>query len=91
MPPPLETDQPPPAPLPAEARERFGLGAVTLLLAGLAALTPLRPGETPLRLVGTLLVLAGILEILHSRRRVSPAQSSDELTTFATLQVTVEP
>jgi uncharacterized membrane protein HdeD (DUF308 family) len=56
----------------AAARERFGLGAVTLLLAGLAAATPLRPGETPLRLVGTLLVIAGILEILHSQRRVSP-------------------
>ncbi|MGH7357577.1 MAG: metallophosphoesterase [Candidatus Rokuibacteriota bacterium] len=61
-----------PAPAQAAARERFGLGTVTLLLAGLAAVTPLRAGETPLKLVGALLALAGMLEILHSVRRVSP-------------------
>lgn len=69
MAPPMETDQPRPAHPPAAARERLGLGAVTLLLAGLAAATPLRSGETPLRLVGTLLVLAGVLEILPARGR----------------------
>jgi 3',5'-cyclic AMP phosphodiesterase CpdA/uncharacterized membrane protein HdeD (DUF308 family) len=61
-----------PAPALTAARERFGLGTVTLLLAGLAAATPLRAGETPLKLVGALLALAGMLEILHGVRRVSP-------------------
>ena len=42
----------------AATRARFGLGALTCLLAALVALAPLRSGETPLRLVGTLLVLA---------------------------------
>ena len=60
------------APPPVAARERLGLGAVTLLLAGLAAATPFLSGGAPLRLVGTLLALAGALEILHSLRRVSP-------------------
>lgn len=59
------------APLPTGVRERLGLGAVTLLLAGLIAATPLLSGETPRRLVGALLVLAGALELLHSLRRVS--------------------
>jgi hypothetical protein len=58
-------------PLPTGVRERLGLGAVTLLLAGLIAATPLLSGETPRRLVGALLVLAGALELLHSLRRVS--------------------
>jgi hypothetical protein len=57
---------------PAAARERLGLGAVTVLLAGLTAATPLLSGETPLRLVGALLVLAGALELLHGLRRVGP-------------------
>jgi uncharacterized membrane protein HdeD (DUF308 family)/3',5'-cyclic AMP phosphodiesterase CpdA len=61
-----------PAPALTADRERFGLGTVTLLLAGLAAATPLRAGETPLKLVGALLALAGTLEILHGVRRVSP-------------------
>ena len=49
-----------------------GSATVTLVLAGLAAAAPLRAGETPLKLVGALLALAGMLEILHSARRVSP-------------------
>ncbi len=61
-----------PAPPPTVARERLGLGTATLVLAGLAAATPLRAGETPLKLVGAFLALAGMLEILHSLRRVSP-------------------
>jgi uncharacterized membrane protein HdeD (DUF308 family)/3',5'-cyclic AMP phosphodiesterase CpdA len=61
----------PPDPDPKAARERLGLGTVTLVLAALAAATPLRAGETPLRMVGALLALAGTLEILHSLRRVS--------------------
>jgi 3',5'-cyclic AMP phosphodiesterase CpdA/uncharacterized membrane protein HdeD (DUF308 family) len=62
----------PPAPVGTAARERLGLGTVTLVLAALAAATPLRAGETPLRVVGALLALAGLLEILHGLRRVSP-------------------
>jgi 3',5'-cyclic AMP phosphodiesterase CpdA/uncharacterized membrane protein HdeD (DUF308 family) len=62
----------PPALSPTGTRERLGLGTVTLVLAGLAAAAPLRAGETPLKLVGALLALAGMLEILHSARRVSP-------------------
>jgi uncharacterized membrane protein HdeD (DUF308 family) len=70
MAPPVPSDPPPAQPSEA-ARERLGLGAVTLLLAALAAATPLLSGETPLRLIGTFMVLAGVLEILHSLRRVS--------------------
>jgi uncharacterized membrane protein HdeD (DUF308 family)/3',5'-cyclic AMP phosphodiesterase CpdA len=70
MAPPVETDQPPHE-RPDANRARFGLGTVTLLLAGLAAATPLLAGETPLMLVGALLTLAGVLETLHSLRRVS--------------------
>jgi 3',5'-cyclic AMP phosphodiesterase CpdA/uncharacterized membrane protein HdeD (DUF308 family) len=50
----------------------LGLGAVTLLLAGVTAATPLLSGDTPLKLVGALLILAGTLELLHSLRRVDP-------------------
>ncbi len=71
MAPPVETDPPPLARPPDANRERFGLGTITLLLAGLAAAMPLRAGETPLKLVGALLILAGVLETLHSLRRVS--------------------
>jgi uncharacterized membrane protein HdeD (DUF308 family) len=51
--------------------ERFGLGTVALLLAGLAAGAPLLLDSSPLQLVGVLLIVAGVLEGLHSFRRVS--------------------
>jgi uncharacterized membrane protein HdeD (DUF308 family) len=52
-------------------RERLGLGTVALLLAGLVAIAPLLLGPSSLQLVGTLLIVAGVLEGLHSFRRVS--------------------
>jgi uncharacterized membrane protein HdeD (DUF308 family) len=54
-------------------RERLGLGTVALVLAGLAAAAPLLAGSAASLLVGALLVLAGVLEGLHSFRRVSQA------------------
>src|SRR5215813_11139208 len=52
------------------ARERFGLGSFALGLAALAAAAPLLLGPGALRLVGALLMLAGLLEALHCYRRV---------------------
>jgi uncharacterized membrane protein HdeD (DUF308 family)/3',5'-cyclic AMP phosphodiesterase CpdA len=52
------------------ARERFGLGAFTLVLAGLAVAAPMLVGPGALRLVGALLMVAGLLEALHCFRRV---------------------
>src|SRR5262245_64233647 len=52
-------------------RERLGLGTAALVLAGLAAIAPLLLGPSSLQLVGTLLIVAGVLEGLHSFRRVS--------------------
>ena len=58
-------------------RERLGLGSVALVLAGLAAAAPLLLGPSALQLVGALLIVAGVLDGLHSFRRVSrPAQRS---------------
>ncbi|MGH7347507.1 MAG: metallophosphoesterase, partial [Candidatus Rokuibacteriota bacterium] len=51
--------------------QRFGLGTVALLLAGLAAAAPLVLDSSPLQLVGALLMVAGVLEGFHSFRRVS--------------------
>jgi uncharacterized membrane protein HdeD (DUF308 family)/3',5'-cyclic AMP phosphodiesterase CpdA len=51
-------------------RERFGLGTIALALAGLAAAAPILLGPGALRLVGTVLTLAGLLEALHCFRRV---------------------
>src|SRR4029077_14328491 len=51
-------------------RERFGLGTFALVLAGVAAAAPLLLGPGALRLVGTLLMIAGLLEVLHAFRRV---------------------
>jgi len=51
-------------------RERFGLGTFALVLAGLAAAAPILLGPGALRLVGTLLMVAGLLEVLHAFRRV---------------------
>jgi uncharacterized membrane protein HdeD (DUF308 family)/3',5'-cyclic AMP phosphodiesterase CpdA len=51
-------------------RERFGLGTFALVLAGLAAAAPILVGPGALRLVGTLLMVAGLLEVLHCFRRV---------------------
>jgi 3',5'-cyclic AMP phosphodiesterase CpdA len=51
-------------------RERFGLGTFALVLAGLAAAAPILLGPGALRLVGSLLMLAGLLEVLHCFRRV---------------------
>jgi 3',5'-cyclic AMP phosphodiesterase CpdA/uncharacterized membrane protein HdeD (DUF308 family) len=51
-------------------RERFGLGTFALMLAGLAAAAPILLGPGALRLVGTLLMVAGLLEVLHAFRRV---------------------
>jgi uncharacterized membrane protein HdeD (DUF308 family) len=51
-------------------RERFGLGTFALVLAALAAAAPLLLGPGALRLVGALLMLAGLLEVLHCYRRV---------------------
>ena len=51
-------------------RERFGLGTFALVLAALGAAAPLLLGPGALRLVGTLLMLAGLLEVLHCYRRV---------------------
>src|SRR5258705_13018602 len=50
--------------------ERFGLGTFALVLAGLAAAAPILLGPGALRLVGTLLMVAGLLEVLHCFRRV---------------------
>ena len=56
---------------PQEAKaERFGLGTFALVLAALAAAAPMWLGPGALRLVGTLLMLAGLLEVLHCYRRV---------------------
>jgi uncharacterized membrane protein HdeD (DUF308 family) len=52
-------------------RERLGLGSVALVLAGLAAAAPLLLGPSALELVGVLLIVAGVLDGLHSFRRVS--------------------
>ena len=52
------------------ARARFGLGSFALVLAVLAAAAPLLLGPGALRLVGTLLMLAGLLEALHCYRRI---------------------
>ncbi|HET7876013.1 MAG TPA: DUF308 domain-containing protein, partial [Methylomirabilota bacterium] len=73
-------------------RERFGLGTVALVLAGLAAAAPLLSGATSLQLVGALLIVAGVLEGLHSFRRVSEtarrwAYASAGLTLFMGLLV----
>jgi 3',5'-cyclic AMP phosphodiesterase CpdA/uncharacterized membrane protein HdeD (DUF308 family) len=51
-------------------RERFGLGTFALALAGLAAAAPILVGPGALRFVGTLLMFAGLLEVLHCFRRV---------------------
>ena len=51
--------------------ERFGLGTVAFLLAGFAAAAPLLLDSSSLQLVGALLIVAGVLEGLHSFRRVS--------------------
>jgi 3',5'-cyclic AMP phosphodiesterase CpdA/uncharacterized membrane protein HdeD (DUF308 family) len=51
-------------------RERFGLGTFALVLAALAAAAPLLLGPGALRLVSTLLMLGGLLEVLHCYRRV---------------------
>jgi len=51
-------------------RERFGLGTAALVLAGLAAAAPVFWGPGALRLVGGLLMIAGLLEVLHCYRRV---------------------
>jgi uncharacterized membrane protein HdeD (DUF308 family) len=57
--------------------ERLGLGTFAFFLAGLVAVSPLLLGRSSLQLVGTLLIVAGVLEGLHSFRRVSrPAQRS---------------
>jgi len=50
-------------------RERFGLGTFALVLAGLAAAAPTLLGPGALRLVGTLLMVAGLLEVLQCFRR----------------------
>jgi 3',5'-cyclic AMP phosphodiesterase CpdA/uncharacterized membrane protein HdeD (DUF308 family) len=50
--------------------ERFGLGTFALGLAALAAAAPILLGPGALRLVGALLMLAGLLEALHCFRRV---------------------
>src|SRR5215831_13211085 len=56
---------------PAEVkRERFGLGTFALVLAGLAAATPIVWGPGALRPLGALLMIAGLLEVLHCFRRV---------------------
>jgi len=65
--------EPPSSQLPSSqkiARERFGLGSFALVLAALAAAAPLLLGPGALRLVGALLMLAGLLEALHCYRRV---------------------
>jgi uncharacterized membrane protein HdeD (DUF308 family)/3',5'-cyclic AMP phosphodiesterase CpdA len=54
-------------------RERLGLGTAALVLAGLAAVAPLLSGPSSLQLLGMLLMVAGVLEGLHSFRRVSQA------------------
>ena len=51
-------------------RERFGLGTLALVLAGLAASAPFLLGPSSLQLVGVLLMVAGLLEVLHCFRRV---------------------
>ena len=51
-------------------RERFGLGTAALALAVLAAWAPFFWGPGALRLVGTMLMIAGLLELLHCYRRV---------------------
>ena len=51
--------------------ERLGLGTFAFFLAGLVAVSPLLLGRSSLQLVGTLLIVAGVLEGLHSFRRVS--------------------
>jgi uncharacterized membrane protein HdeD (DUF308 family)/3',5'-cyclic AMP phosphodiesterase CpdA len=60
------------APLSPQAvkRERFGLGTFALVLAALAAAAPILLGPGGLRLVGTLLMVAGLLEVWHCFRRV---------------------
>ncbi len=59
-------------PLTASTRraERFGLGACAVVLAALAAAAPLLWGA-PIDVVGWLLILAALLEALHSARRGS--------------------
>ncbi|PYN31568.1 MAG: hypothetical protein DME01_23980 [Candidatus Rokuibacteriota bacterium] len=54
-------------------RERFGLGTFALVLAGLAAGAPILVGPGALRLVGTLLMVASLIEVLHCFRRVRQA------------------
>jgi 3',5'-cyclic AMP phosphodiesterase CpdA/uncharacterized membrane protein HdeD (DUF308 family) len=51
-------------------RERFGLGTFALVLAGLAAAAPILLGPGALRLVGMLLMVAGLLEALHCFRHI---------------------
>jgi 3',5'-cyclic AMP phosphodiesterase CpdA/uncharacterized membrane protein HdeD (DUF308 family) len=51
-------------------RERFGLGTFALVLAAIAAAAPILVGPGALRLVGTLLMIAGLLEVLHCFRRL---------------------
>jgi len=60
------------APLSPQAvtRERFGLGTFALVLAALAAAAPILLGPGGPRLVGALLMVAGLLEVLHCFRRV---------------------
>ena len=56
---------------PQEIQARaVGLGTFALVLAGLAAAAPILVGPSALRLVGTLLMVAGLLEVLHAFRRV---------------------
>jgi hypothetical protein len=51
--------------------ERLGLGTFAFLLAGLVAVSPLILGRSSLQLVGTLLIVTGALEGLHSFLRVT--------------------
>jgi uncharacterized membrane protein HdeD (DUF308 family)/3',5'-cyclic AMP phosphodiesterase CpdA len=51
-------------------RERFGLGTFLLVLAAIAAGAPIFWGPGALRLVGAMLMIAGLLEALHCYRRV---------------------
>jgi uncharacterized membrane protein HdeD (DUF308 family)/3',5'-cyclic AMP phosphodiesterase CpdA len=77
--------------LDAPARRRptiTTLGAVTLVLAVLAFLTPFSPAETPATRVGFLLALAAGIEVLHAQRR-STAQARRRATTGAILSMTI--
>jgi uncharacterized membrane protein HdeD (DUF308 family)/3',5'-cyclic AMP phosphodiesterase CpdA len=64
------------------------LGAVTLVLAVLAFLTPFSPVEVPTTRVGFLLALAAGIEVLHAQRRAT-AQARRRATTGAILSMTI--